>query len=209
MKSVIRIMLVDDHLMVRMGLIAVLKAAPRIKVVAEAGTTGEAVERFRVERPDVTLMDLRLPNGGGIEAMKQIRADFPNARILMLTTYDFEEEIHRALDAGASGYLLKNISRDDLVAAIVAVHESGETVHSPEVEARLSSGAGATLLTPREAEVLRLVVKGLTNKDIARLLGFTTRTAKAHMKNLLGKIGAADRTEAAAIALQRGIVPIE
>jgi DNA-binding NarL/FixJ family response regulator len=209
MKSIIRIMLVDDHLMVRMGLIAVLKAAPRIKVVAEAGTTGEAVDRFRAEQPDVTLMDLRLPSGGGIEAVKQIRAEFPEARILMLTTYDFEEEIHRALEAGANGYLLKNITRDDLVAAIISVHESGETVHSPEVAARLSNGAGATSLTPREAEVLRLVVKGLTNKDIARLLGFTTRTAKAHMKNLLAKLGAADRTEAAAIALQRGIVPLE
>lgn len=209
MKSPIRIMLVDDHLVVRMGLVAVLKAAPRIKVVAEAGTVAEALEQFRSARPDVTLMDLRLPGGGGIEAVKSIRTAFPSAKILMLTTYDFEEEIHRALSAGASGYLLKNISRDDLVAAIVSVHETGQTAHSPEVEARISSGGGVTLLTPREEEVLKLVVKGLTNKDIARLLGFTARTAKAHMKNLLGKLGAADRTEAAAIALQRGIVPLE
>lgn len=205
----IRIMLVDDHLVVRMGLVAVLKAAPRIKVVAEAGTATEALEQYRSARPEVVLMDLRLPGGGGIEAVKAIRAEFPDARILMLTTYDFEEEIHRALEAGASGYLLKNISRDDLVAAIVSVHETGAAAYSPEIAARLAEGSEATALTPREHEVLSLVVKGLTNKDIARLLGFTPRTAKAHMKNLLEKLGASDRTEAAAMALQRGIVPLE
>jgi DNA-binding NarL/FixJ family response regulator len=168
-----------------------------------------ALKQFRQHHPDVTLMDLRLPGGGGIEAVKAIRAEFPDARILMLTTYDLEEEIHRAMQAGACGYLLKNISREDLAAAIAAAHETGRAAHSPEVVARLAARQGTSELTTREEEVLRLVVKGLSNADIARILGFTTRTAKAHMKNLLKKIGAVDRTEAVSIALQRGIVPME
>jgi DNA-binding NarL/FixJ family response regulator len=205
----IRVLLVDDHLMVRMGLAAVLKAVPRLQIVAEAADVPGALAQFREHRPDVTLMDLRLPGGGGIEAVKAIRAEFAEARILMLTTYELEEEIHRAMQAGASGYLLKNISREDLAAAIVAAHETGRAEHSPEVAARMAAREGASELTPREIEVLQLVVKGLSNADIARILGFRPRTAKAHMKNLLQKIGAADRTEAAAIALQRGIVAME
>ena len=205
----IRVLLVDDHLVVRMGLAAVLKAVPRLQIVAEAADVPDALAQFREHRPDVTLMDLRLPGGGGIAAVKAIRAEFPDARILMLTTYDLEEEIHRAMQAGASGYLLKNISREDLAAAIVAAHETGRAAFSPEVAARVAARAGASELTEREQEVLRLVVKGLSNADIARILGFTTRTAKAHMKHLLHKLGAVDRTEAVGIALQRGIVPLE
>jgi len=208
-QKLIRLMLVDDHLVVRMGLIAVLKAIPRLKVVAEAEDVAGAVALFRAQQPDVTLMDLRLPGGGGIEAVRAIRADFPHARILMLTTYDLEEEIHRALEAGASGYLLKNISRENLAAAIIDAHERGAAEHSPEVTARLAESGGGAELTAREREVLALVVKGLSNKDIARILGFTPRTSKAHMKHLLAKLGATDRTEAVAIALQRGIVPLE
>lgn len=204
----IRVLLVDDFLVVRMGLVAVLKTVPRLQVVAEAADVAGAIAQFRAHRPEVTLMDLRLPGGGGAEAVKAIRAEFPEARILMLTTCDLEEEIHRALRAGVCGYLLKNISREELVAAIVSAHETGGAAHSPEVAARLAAREGTSELTAREHEVLRLVAKGLSNADIARILGFTPRTSKAHMKHLLHKLGATDRAEAVAIALQRGIVPL-
>ena len=154
-------------------------------------------------------MDLRLPGGGGIEALKKIRAEFPQAKVLMFTTFDFEEDIHRALQAGAAGYLLKNIGSDQLAAAIVSVHETGVMELSPDLSARLAERANAPDLTLREREVLALVMKGLTNKDIARVLGFTPRTAKAHVTNLIEKLGVSDRTEAAAVALQRGIVAME
>ncbi len=205
----VRLMLVDDHLVVRMGLIAILKAEPRLRIIAEAEDVASAHAQFRAHQPDVTLMDLRLPGGGGIEAVKAIRAEYPDARILMLTTFDLEEEIHRALQAGACGYLLKNISREDLVQAIVAAHLDGTSTLSPEISARLAASEGSAELTARETEVLSLMVKGLTNKDIARILGFTPRTSKAHVKHLLGKLGATDRTEAVALALQRGIVPMD
>jgi DNA-binding NarL/FixJ family response regulator len=203
------VLLVDDHPVVRMGLVAVLKAVPRVEIVAEAADVAGGVRQFRTHRPDVTLMDLRLPGGGGTEAVKAIRAEFPEARILMLTTHDLEEEIHRSLQAGACCYLLKNISREDLAAAIVSAHETGRADHSPEVTARLAVREGASELTAREDEVLRLIVKGMSNADIARILGFAPRTSKAHVKHLLEKLGANDRTEAAAIALQRGIVPLD
>lgn len=204
----VRLMLVDDHLVVRMGLIAILKAEPRLRIIAEAEDVATAQAQYRAHQPDVTLMDLRLPGGGGIEAVKAIRAEHPDARILMLTTFDLEEEIHGALQAGACGYLLKNISREDLVQAIIAAHRDGTSTVSPEVAERLADSEGSAGLTAREREVLDLMVKGLTNKDIARILGFTPRTSKAHVKHLLNKLGASDRTEAVALALQRGIVPM-
>ena len=205
----IRVLLVDDHLVVRMGLAAVLQPADRLEIVGEAEDVSGAVARFRELRPDVVLMDLRLPGGGGIEALKEIRAEFPEAKVVMFTTYDFEEEIHRALQAGAVGYLLKNISSGELEAALVSAHEDGVVGLSPGISARLAERDGSAELTAREQEVLKLVVKGLTNKDIARVLGFTPRTAKAHVTNLLVKLGVTDRTEAAAVALQRGIVSLD
>ena len=205
----IRILLVDDHLVVRMGLAAVLQSMARLEVVGEAEDVEGAITSFRDLRPDVTLMDLRLPGGGGIEALKKIRTDFPQAKVLMFTTFDFEEDIHRALQGGAAGYLLKNIGSDQLAAAIVSVHETGVMELSPDLSARLAERANAPDLTLREREVLALVMKGLTNKDIARVLGFTPRTAKAHVTNLIEKLGVSDRTEAAAVALQRGIVAME
>ena len=205
----IRVLLVDDHLVVRMGLSAVLREVPRLQIVGEAEDVAGAVERFGELRPDVVLMDLRLPGGGGIEALKLIREEFPAAKVVMFTTYDFEEDIHRALQAGAVGYLLKNISSGELVAALVSAHERGVVELSADVSARLAERDGTVELTAREQEVLGLVVKGLTNKDIARVLGFTPRTAKAHVTNLLVKLGVGDRTEATAVALQRGIVSID
>ena len=205
----IRILLVDDHLVVRMGLSAVLREVPRLQIVGEAEDVAGAVERFTELRPDVVLMDLRLPGGGGIEALKLIREEFPAAKVVMFTTYDFEEDIHRALQAGAVGYLLKNISSGELAAALVSAHEKGVVELSADVSARLAERDGTVELTAREQEVLGLVVKGLTNKDIARVLGFTPRTAKAHVTNLLVKLGVGDRTEAAAVALQRGIVSLD
>ncbi len=205
----IRVLLVDDHLVVRMGLAAVLQPADRLEIVGEAEDVSGAVGRFRELRPDVVLMDLRLPGGGGIVALKEIRAEFPEAKVVMFTTYDFEEEIHRAMQAGAVGYLLKNISSEELAAALVSAHENGVVELSPGISARLAERDGGAELTAREQEVLKLVVKGLTNKDIARVLGFTPRTAKAHVTNLLVKLGVTDRTEAAAVALQRGIVSLD
>ena len=205
----IRVLLVDDHLVVRMGLSAVLREVPRLQIVGEAEDVAGAVERVTELRPDVVLMDLRLPGGGGIEALKLIREEFPAAKVVMFTTYDFEEDIHRALQAGAVGYLLKNISSGELVAALVSAHERGVVELSADVSARLAERDGTVELTAREQEVLGLVVKGLTNKDIARVLGFTPRTAKAHVTNLLVKLGVGDRTEATAVALQRGIVSID
>ena len=205
----IRILLVDDHLVVRMGLSAVLREVPRLQIVGEAEDVAGAVERFTELRPDVVLMDLRLPGGGGIEALKLIREEFPAAKVVMFTTYDFEEDIHRALQAGAVGYLLKNISSGELAAALVSAHEKGVVELSADVSARLAERDGTVELTAREQEVLGLVVKGLTNKDIARVLGFTPRTAKAHVTNLLVKLGVSDRTEATAVALQRGIVSLD
>ncbi len=205
----IRVLLVDDHLVVRMGLGAVLKSTSGLEIVGEAEDVDGAVKQYRSHLPDVVLMDLRLPGGGGIEALKIIRGEFPEAKVVMFTTYDFEEDIHRALQAGAAGYLLKNTSSEELAAALVSAYQNGRVALSPEVSARLAERDGGAELTAREQEVLGLVVKGLTNKDIARVLGFTPRTAKAHVTNLLLKLGVSDRTEATAVALQRGIVSLD
>lgn len=205
----ISVLLVDDHQVVRMGLAAVLLGDPRLRVIGEAEDVAGAIEQFRKHRPDVVLMDLRLPGGGGIEALQAIRTVDPEARVLMLTTFDFEEDIHRARQAGAAGYLLKNISSDELTAAIITAHQTGTVNYSPEVAARLAERDGMAELTAREQEVLGLVAKGLTNKDIARVLGFTPRTAKAHVANLLEKLGVTDRTEATGVALKRGIISMD
>ena len=208
-QPIISVLLVDDHQVVRMGLAAVLQGDPRIRIVGEAEDLDGAVRQFRKHQPDVVLMDLRLPGGGGIEALQAIRLDDPDAKVLMLTTFDFEEDIHRAKQAGAVGYLLKNISSEELIAAIITAHEKGSVDYSPEVAARLAERDGMAELTAREQEVLALVAKGLTNKDIARVLGFTPRTAKAHVANLLEKLGVTDRTEATGVALKRGIISME
>ncbi len=205
----IRVLLVDDHLVVRMGLTAVLKPVEGLEIVGEAEDVPGAIRRFRELLPDVVLMDLRLPGGGGIEALKSIRSEFPTAKVVMFTTYDFEEEIRRAVQAGAVGYLLKSISSKELAAALFSAHETGSVPLSREISTRLLEREKLPELTVREKEVLALIVKGLTNKDIARVLGFAPRTAKAHVANLLVKLDVADRTEAATVALQRGIMHLD
>jgi DNA-binding NarL/FixJ family response regulator len=199
------LMIVDDHFVFRAGLRAVLSLRKDFKVVAEADAPGEALEQFRKHQPALTLMDVRMPGDSGISAVRRIREEFPQARIVMLTTFDGDEDIHQALAAGASGYLLKSVPGPELLRAIEAA-ALGERYIPPEVQRRLEERATFGELTDREREVLPLVVKGLTNRDIARVLKFTEFTAKAHVRSIIAKLGAADRTELVAIAVQRGLV---
>ncbi len=202
------LLIVDDHYVFRAGLRAVLSLRKDFRVVAEAGDGTEALTAFREHEPGMTLMDLRLPDATGIETLRRIRQEFPAARVLMLTTFDGDEDIHRALEAGACGYLLKSIPGPELLQAIEAA-ALGRRYIPPQVQKRLEERATFGELTDREREVLPLVVKGLTNKDIAGILGFTEFTAKAHVRSLLSKLGAADRTELVSIAVQRGLVHLE
>lgn len=204
----IRIMLVDDHQMVRLGLATVIELSGDMRVVAEAEDGPRAVEEFRRHRPDVVLMDLRMPGMSGIEATRAIRGEFPEVRVMMLTTYDFDEDIHRALEAGACGYVLKDARRHEVLAAIRRVH-AGERYLPTAVATRLAERAGDDELTAREIEVLELIAKGLSDKEIAATLAFTLHTAKAHVKSILRKLGVSARTEAATLALQRGILHLD
>jgi DNA-binding NarL/FixJ family response regulator len=201
----IRLLLVDDHAMVRMGLAAMLQAEPDLKVVGEAADAAQALARERELRPDVTLMDVRLPGGSGIEALRRIKAERAAARVLMLTTFHTEEEIHAAIEAGACGYLLKTITREELARAIRQVH-AGETCMPTEVAAQLAERRSSPDLTPREREVLAMMVKGLTNRDIGRVLNCSENTTKTHLKHIFFKLNVADRAEATATAIQRGLV---
>ena len=202
------LLIVDDHFVFRAGLRAVLSLRKDFRVVAEADDAASALVEFRRHAPAVTLMDLRLPDETGIESLRHIREEFPAARVLMLTTYDGDEDIHQALEAGACGYLLKSVPGPELLRAIEAA-ALGKRYIPPQVQKRLEERATFGELTDREREVLPFVVKGLTNKDIARILKFTEFTAKAHVRSLLTKLGAADRTELVAIAVQRGLVHFE
>lgn len=202
------LLIVDDHYVFRAGLKAVLSLRKDFLVVAEAENTGVALDEFRRHEPGMTLMDLRLPDGSGIEALRRIRQEYPAARVLMLTTFDGDEDIHRALEAGACGYLLKSVPGPELLRAIEAA-ALGKRYIPPQVQKRLAERAAYGELTDREREVLPFVVKGLTNKDIARILKFTEFTAKAHVRSLLIKLGAADRTELVSIAVQRGLVHLD
>ena len=203
----IRILITDDHFVVRMGLTAVINTQPDMVVVAEAVNGRQAIESFRQHRPDVTLMDLRMPEMGGIEAITAIRKEFADSRFIVLTTYDGDEDIYRALQAGARSYLLKDMLRDTLVDAIRAVH-AGQRRIPPEVANRLAERMDRTELTPRELEVLRLIVEGKSNKEIAAELSVAEGTVKIHVNNILSKMGVSDRTQAATFALQRGIIHI-
>ena len=201
----IRLLVVDDHLVVRMGLAALLNRRHDLKVVAEAEDGAEAVQRFREHQPDVCLMDIRMPGLTGVQALSEIRAEFPAARVLMLTTYDGDSDIHRALEAGASGYLLKDVEGEELVLAIREVYRGGSYLPKG-VAQRLAERDASPTLTPREIEVLELLAKGLSNKELAQVLNFTEFTAKAHVRNILEKLSVADRTGAVTKALQRGII---
>lgn len=204
----IRVLIADDHFVVRMGLAAVIGTQPDITVVAEATNGKQAIELFRQHRPDVTLMDLRMPEVDGLEAITAIRGEFPESRFIVLTTYDGDEDIYRALQAGARAYLLKDMLRDGLVEAIRAVH-AGQRRIPAEVASRLAERMNRTELTARELEVLRLIVEGKSNKAIAAELSIAEGTVKIHINNILSKLGVSDRTQAATFALQRGIIHLD
>jgi DNA-binding NarL/FixJ family response regulator len=201
----IRILIADDHFLVRMGLVAVVNMEPDMVVIGEAANGAQAVAAFEKLKPDLALMDLRMPVKDGIQAAGEIRNRFPEARILMLSTYDGDEEIHRALEAGAEGYVLKNSTRESLIPALRAV-ASGLKWIPKDIENRLTSRRSFVDLTPREIEVLHELAKGFANKEIADKLNISEHTVKGHLKNILNKLRVADRTEAVTTAIQRGII---
>jgi DNA-binding NarL/FixJ family response regulator len=205
--SVIRILSVDDHPMLREGIAALVASQPDMKLVAEASTGNEALEQFRKHRPDITLMDLQMPGMDGIDAMLAICSEFPEARIIVLTTYKGDVQVLRALKAGARAYLLKGLLRKELLETIRAVH-AGKKHISPEVAAELADHAADDTLTLREIDVLRLIAGGNANKLVADQLSITEETVKGHVKNILSKLGASDRTHAVTIALKRGIIDL-
>jgi len=204
----IRILCVDDHQLLREGIAAVLEGQPDMRLVGEATNGQQAIESFRRQRPDVTLMDLRMPDMNGIEAITAIRAEFPTARIIVLTTYAGDALAVEALRAGASGYLLKNLLRKELLETIRTVH-AGKRRIPPEIAAEIAEHAADDALTPREIEVLRRVAAGKSNKVIAAELDISENTVKAHMQSILPKLDASDRTHAVIIALKRGILHVE
>jgi len=204
----IKLLVVEDHHIVRQGLVALLNAVSDMAVVADASDGASGVELFRKHQPDVTLMDLRLPGMGGAEAVAQIRAEFPNARIIVLTTFDGDEDIYRALQAGARGYLLKGMFGDELLEAIRVVH-AGKTRIPPVVAERLATRMAGSALTSRELAVLELIVAGKSNKEIGNDLCISEATVKTHINNLLGKMNVTDRTQAATAAIQRGLVHLK
>ena len=206
--SIIRVLCVDDHPLVRKGIASILANESDMLLVAEAGSGREAVKLYRQHRPDVTLMDLRMPDVDGIAAVKEICGEFPDARIIALTSYDGDQEIYRALEAGVRGYLLKEMVHTEVVRAIRVVG-SGRRLMPPEVAERLSEYFPKVALTPREEEVLRCVAKGLSNKEIAVRLGAASGTIKMHVQHILSKLGVADRTHAVTVAIQRGIIRLE
>jgi DNA-binding NarL/FixJ family response regulator len=201
----IGVLVADDHFVVRMGLCALIKTERNMEVVAEATDGQQAVEQFFRFEPDLVLMDLRMPVKDGIEATVEIRSQFPHARILMLTTFDGDEDIHKALEAGAQGYVLKNSTGETLIPALRAV-AAGQRWIPKEVAARLAFRKTYEELTAREVEVLHELAKGLANKEIAGVLSITEYTVKDHLKNILGKLRVMDRTEAVTAAIQRGII---
>ncbi len=207
MAEKLRIMLVDDHYLVRVGLASIIALEPDMTVCAEASTGEQAVELFRVHRPDVTLMDLRLSGVNGSEATQAILAEFPDARIIVISTYVGDEEIHNALQAGAMAYLVKSVQREELIQAIRKA-AAGQRHIPPEVAARLAERVGRSQLSGRELEVLRLLVGGKRNRAIAEALDITEGTVKLHVSSILGKLGAVDRTEAVTVALHRGIIQL-
>jgi DNA-binding NarL/FixJ family response regulator len=205
--SLIRILAVDDHPMLREGIAALVASQSDMKLVGEASNGREALEQFRKHRPDLTLMDLQMPDMDGIEAMVAICSEFPEARIIVLTTYKGDIQVLRALKAGARAYLLKGLLRKELLETIRAVH-AGQKRITPEVAAELADHAIDDALTSREIDVLRLIAGGNANKLVADRLSITEETVKGHVKNILSKLGASDRTHAATIALKRGIIEL-
>lgn len=201
----IRILLAEDHIVVREGLIAILNREPDLTVVAEANNGIEAVELYRQYQPDVTLMDLQMPKLEGVPAIIQIRTEFPNARIVILTTYDGDADIYRGLQAGARGYLLKDATSEELRDAVRSVHQGRKQI-APRVALKLAEGMEDSELTKRELEILQLLVQGKTNQGIGTTLSITEGTVKFHINHILSKLGVSDRTAAVITALKRGLV---
>ena len=202
------VLVVDDHALLRTGVAKIISQEPDLHVIAESGNGMEAVEAFERHRPDVTLLDLRMPVMEGVEAVRRIRERDPRARVIVLTTYDTDDEIARALKAGAKAYVLKDISAEDLVACIRDVL-AGKTYLAPAAAARLAEGVTHVQLTPRELATLRLMADGRANKEIASTLGISERTVKTHLGHLFEKLGVTSRTEAIKIAMRRGLVRLE
>lgn len=203
--TTIRVLVIEDHPVVRQGFVALLSSAPDIEVVGSAPDGVEGMELFRSLRPDVTLMDLQMPRMGGVEAIQRMRNEWAEARIIVLTTFDGDEDIYRAMQAGAKAYLLKGMEVEELLAAIRTVHAGRASVPSSIAE-KLAHRVGSQDLTAREVEVLERIVAGRANKQIANDLNISEATVKSHVNSLLGKLGVDDRTHAAIVALQRGIV---
>lgn len=204
----IRILVVDDHFMVRMGLSASLNVEPDMEVIAEASNGEDAVHAYRKYHPNLVLMDLRLPGMSGAECTAALLREFPDAAILMLSTHSGEEEIYRAMQAGARGYIVKSILREELLRAVRAVHH-GQQYLDPIVASQLAERRSHRSLSSREVEVLRMVAKGLGNKEIASELNIAEVTVKLHVSHVLEKLSVKDRTQAATVALQRGIISLD
>jgi len=205
--SMIRILSVDDHPLLRKGIAALVNAEPDMKLVAEASNGEEAIEKFRLHRPDVTLMDLQMPGLNGIEAINRILSEFPDARIVVLTTYQGDAQVLRALRAGARGYILKGHVHRELLETIHAVMEGRKRI-PPDIAAELAEHATDDALSPREVDVLRLIGAGNSNKEIADRLCIGEATVKSHVANIFSKLGASDRSHAVTIGLKRGIIEL-
>ncbi|HEU4635053.1 MAG TPA: response regulator transcription factor [Edaphobacter sp.] len=208
MSEAIRILVVDDHHVVRQGLVALLDIMPGIEVVGQASDGAEAIRLYSTLHPDITLMDLQLPGISGVEAIRRIRQNDAAARFIVLTTFDGDEDIYRALEAGARAYLLKGMTVEELTAAIKAVH-AGKTRIAPNIAEKLAERMSGQTLTAREQDVLERIAAGRSNKEIASDLQISEATVKTHINSLLGKLGVGDRTHAATVALQRGIIHLK
>jgi DNA-binding NarL/FixJ family response regulator len=207
MKPKIRILIADDHFIVRLGLVGLIDTEPDLEVIAEAADGVQAIDLFRKHNPDLTVLDMRMPVKNGIETTRELRKINPKARILILTAFDGDEEIHKVLEAGAQGYVLKNSTGEKLIPAVRAV-AAGQKWVPKEIATRLNSRNLFEELTPRELQVLQQLARGLSNKELADHFKITEYTAKDHLKNILAKLRVADRTEAVTAALQRGIIQL-